>query len=115
MSYASSTGLYDIIEKFANYLASQSGVQMYDFGDSRTAMPIPDPKSGSYLVSSMCFLWKPATASSTAEEFDTPPAVDGLIARVNGRLFIGVEFWTGTTPGDLMKKLEAAKEKLLAA
>jgi hypothetical protein len=115
MSYAKSTGLYDLIEKFAESLAGQGGIQMYDFGGSQVVMPIPDLKSGSYLTSSMCVLWKPATQASTAPESNVLPMGDGEVLRIKGRLYIAVEFWAGLTLGDLAKKLNAAKEKLLEA
>ena len=101
---------HQVIEDFAK--ARPDGIEMYDFGDSTTMMPVPDFE-GSYLTTSMCVLCRPGTGSF---EWRVPfDRAKGLTELPNGWKFINVEFTPTTTPEELQKKLVEAKDKLLAA
>jgi len=104
---------YAIIDEFAK--AHPDGIQMYDFGDSTTTMPVPDfSGEGSYLTTSMCVLCKPGTGKF---EWQIPfgRGNKDVVELSNGWKFLSVEFDITTTPEELKKKIYEAKDKLLAA
>ena len=104
--------LTSVVERYAASLAD--GVQMLDFGDSVTSLPIPDPK-GSYMTSSICFLMKSSTGQKITADLAAIRREPAGVFESNGVKYIGVEFTNSCKVDELQKLLDEAKEKLLAA
>lgn len=107
-------GQYRMIEDFAE--KKPDGVQVWDFGDSQTVLPIADPANGgSYLTSSLCVLYLEGEKGTGPRPSGKrlPRGGEGVIDYGHGWKFIGVEFSPLTTQEEMGKLLWEAKEKLL--
>ena len=109
--YTNREAIKQLIE---NYAAENrgDGVEMYDFGDSVTTMPLPDMSKTetTYLTSSICYLWIPS-----GKPFTSFPLTRNKAVHVGGQnYFIGVEFsYNSITPESLYAKLEKSRAELL--
>lgn len=89
-------------------------VRMYDFGDTQTVMPIPDLASGSYLTTSICFLYLQGTGQlDKGLLLSREDPQHEITDYGNGWKFIPVEFGYQSTPEQIGEALEKAKTKLL--
>ena len=105
--------LIETLDYYARHL--DGPVKMYDFGGNRTVMPIPDPaQGGTYLVSSICYLFLQGTGVINPATLPWPNQknVNDL---GNGWKFIAVEIKLGMSPQQLIVALNSAKEKLEVA
>ncbi len=82
-------------------------VELYDFGDSGTVMPIS--KDGSWLTTSICYLLVRGDGKPNLDN----PKINGVTYLGGGFFFYGVEIPLGTTHDELFALLDDAKEKLL--
>lgn len=101
---------YKLIEDFAE--AKPGGIQVWDFGDSQTVLPVAD-SSGSYLTSSLCVLYLEGEKGTGPSGKRLPRGGEGVIDYGHGWKFIAVEFSPLTTHDEMGKLLSEAKEKLL--
>jgi hypothetical protein len=99
-----------VIDAFAK--EKPGGIQMYDFGDSVLAMPVPNFE-GSYLTRSICVLVR--VGEGTMQYVVPFERSTKIVEFPNGWKFLGVEFGPTTSPDELQKMLDAAKDQLLAA
>ena len=105
--------IYPVLERWA--VQNLDGpVRLYDFGDGQTNMPVPDPKSGSYLTKSVCFLYLEGKGSLDLVNV-LPREEEGIKDCGNGWKFLVIEIGYQWTPEQMKEALEKGKEKLLAA
>jgi hypothetical protein len=105
--------IYETLESW-NEKNSKGPVRLYDFGDGQTNMPLPDfSGSGSYLTSSICFLYIEGTGP--LPQGKVMERSDSIQDYGNGWKMLSLEIGYQCPPDKLLEALEQAKEKLLAA
>jgi hypothetical protein len=88
-------------------------VRMYDFGDTQTVMPVPDIASGSYLTTSICFLYLQGTGQLDKGVLLFRKPQNKVVDYGDGWKFIAVEIGYQSTVEQVHEALEKAKERLL--
>lgn len=84
-------------------------VELYDFGDGSTAMPMMN-SDGSWLTTSVCFIIVRGEGKPNLDK----PNTSGLTYLGSGFFFYGVEIKLGTSRAELFEMLDSAKAHLLA-